>query len=65
MATRSLESFSLHPRVTLYFKSALFSIERCINQFFYENRKNLEKIFFLLYVFFLRFIIFKNSLFSN
>jgi len=37
MATRSSESFSysLRSRVTLYFKGAkLFSIQRCINQFF-------------------------------
>jgi len=36
MITRNLKSFSysLRPRVTLYFKDALFSIQRRINQFF-------------------------------
>jgi len=52
MATRSLGSFSysLRPRVTLYFKGALFSIQRCINQFFMKIKKIRKKYFFLLYV---------------
>jgi len=53
--TRSLESFSylLRSRVTLYFKGALFSIQRCIQSISYENLKNLEKsFFFTLCIFF-------------
>jgi len=36
MAAKNLESFSysLRLRVALYFNSALFSIQRCINHFF-------------------------------
>jgi len=68
MVTRSLESFSylLHPRVTLYFKGALFSIQKCINQFFIKIKKLRKKYFFFYFMYlFLRFITFKNSLFTN
>jgi len=67
MATKSLESFSysLRPRVTLYFKNALFSIQRCINQFFMKIKKLRKNIFCLLMYLFVRFITFKNSVFSN
>jgi len=54
MATRSLKSFSysLRPRSTLYFKGALFSIQRCINQFFMKIKKLRKKYFFFICTFF-------------
>jgi len=55
MATRRLENFlyTLRPRVTLYFKGALFSIQRCINQFFMKIKKLRKKyFFFILCIFF-------------
>jgi len=39
MVARSLENFLLRPRVTLYFKDALFSIQRCIKKFFMIIKK--------------------------
>jgi len=41
MATRSLESFpySLRPRVTLYFKGILFSIQSVLINFFMKIKK--------------------------